>query len=65
MNDSFLASLRPALETRVADALKRKAISNRGTFAPFRVPATAQTLVAHLLRAALVLSWMNMVVFRL
>ena len=51
MNDSFLASLRPALETRVADALKRKAISNRGTFAPFRVPATAQTLVAHLLRA--------------
>lgn len=51
MSDTFLASLRPALEVSVADALKRKAISNRGSFAPFRVPATAQTLVAHLLRA--------------
>ncbi len=51
MSDTFLASLRPALEVSVANALKRKAISNRGSFAPFRVPATAQTLVAHLLRA--------------
>jgi len=40
MSDTFLASLRPALEVSVANALKRKAISNRGSFAPFRVPAT-------------------------
>jgi rsbT co-antagonist protein RsbR len=44
-----LASLKPDLEKKVADALKRKAMANRGTFAPFRVPATAQALVDGLL----------------
>ena len=44
-----LDALKPELERQIADALKRKAMANRGTFAPFRVPATAQTLVGGLL----------------
>jgi anti-anti-sigma regulatory factor len=44
-----LNALKPELELRVAHALTRKAMTNRGTFAPFRVASTAQTLVAGLL----------------
>ena len=44
-----LDALKPELERRVAEALKRKAMANRGTFAPFRVAPAAQTLVAGLL----------------
>ncbi|HNP72486.1 MAG TPA: STAS domain-containing protein [Kouleothrix sp.] len=44
-----LTGLRPAFEQQVADALARKAMTNRGTFAPFRLPSTAQALVAGLL----------------
>lgn len=44
-----LGALKPSLEQHIVAALTRKAMTNRGTFAPFRVPATAQALVAGLL----------------
>jgi anti-anti-sigma regulatory factor len=48
MNEE-LQALRPELEQQITAALTRKSMSNRGTFPPFRIPATAKSLVAGLL----------------
>jgi rsbT co-antagonist protein RsbR len=49
MSNLDLQPSRSELAQRVVDSLKRKAMTNRGTFAPFRVPATADAIVDGLL----------------
>jgi rsbT co-antagonist protein RsbR len=49
MSDQALAALKEDLTRRIADALKLRAMTNRGTFPPFRLTATAQQLVEALL----------------
>jgi rsbT co-antagonist protein RsbR len=49
MSTLDLQPARSELTQRVVDSLKRKAMTNRGTFAPFRVPATAEAIVDGLL----------------
>jgi len=44
-----IQELKGAIEQRVHETLMRQAMSNRGTFPPFRLAATAQSLVAGLL----------------
>jgi rsbT co-antagonist protein RsbR len=51
MDDSF-QSLQSELEQQITAALTRRAKSNRGTFPPFRIPATAKSLTAGLLAYA-------------
>jgi rsbT co-antagonist protein RsbR len=50
--DDSLRSLQSELEQQIAAALTRRAKSNRGTFPPFRIPATAKSLAAGLLAYA-------------
>lgn len=47
MDDGF-QSLQSELEQQITAALTRRAKSNRGTFPPFRIPATAKSLAAGL-----------------
>src|SRR5215216_4824778 len=49
MSDQALAALKGDLTRRIADALKLRAMTNRGTFPPFRLTATAEQLVEELL----------------
>jgi rsbT co-antagonist protein RsbR len=49
MSDHALRALKGDLTGRIADALKLRAMSNRGTFPPFRLTATAEQLVDGLL----------------
>ena len=49
MSEPELQAIKVELERQIADALKRKALANRGTFAPFRVPAAGRALVAGLI----------------
>ena len=42
MDEQALQAIRAELTRRVADALTRRAITNRGTFPPFRLPSAAQ-----------------------
>jgi rsbT co-antagonist protein RsbR len=47
--DQPLPAIRDALEQRVTQALQRHAMTNRGTFPPFRLPAVARTIIDGLL----------------
>lgn len=49
--DQHLLAIKGKLEQRVTTALTQQAMANRGTFLPFRLPTTAQTLVAGLLKS--------------
>ena len=49
MTDPAILALRGDLTRRIADALKLRAMSNSGTFPPFRLAATAEQLVEELL----------------
>jgi rsbT co-antagonist protein RsbR len=44
-----LSEFKPELEQRATEALRRKVMTSRGTFAPFRIPTAAQSLVDGLL----------------
>jgi rsbT co-antagonist protein RsbR len=50
--DTSFQALQTELEQQIAAALTRRAKSNRGTFPPFRIPATARSLAAGLLAYA-------------
>jgi rsbT co-antagonist protein RsbR len=49
MMDRALEGLKETLEQRVHETLTQQAMTNRGTFPPFRLAATAQSLVAGLM----------------
>jgi rsbT co-antagonist protein RsbR len=49
MSDQALFALKRDLTSRIGDALKLRAMSNSGTFPPFRLAATAEQLVEELL----------------
>jgi rsbT co-antagonist protein RsbR len=52
MSDQLLLQLQPDLTRQVADALRQRAMTNRGTLPPFRLGAIADQIVAALLASS-------------
>ena len=49
--DQNVHAIKEALEQRVTQVLQRHAMTNRGTFPPFRLPSVARTIIDGLLSA--------------